>query len=94
MSPLFLHEGSELANSAVQPGARVVWCLKRRTTDVRCVVMAQAVPVELQVFHGPEIIVSEVFQEEWMALKWARAYRDRLRAQGWEDVPGEAAPLN
>ena len=77
-----------MANYAVQPGARVVWCLKRRTTDVRCVVMAQAVPVEVQVFHGPEVIVSEVFQEEWMALKWARAYRERLKAQGWDDVPG------
>jgi hypothetical protein len=49
-------------------------------------------PVEVHVVHGPELVVSEVFQEEWMALKWARAYRDRLRAQGWQDVPeGTAA---
>ena len=81
-----------MANYAVQPGARVVWCLKRRSTDVRCVVMAKGVPVEVQVIHGPEVIVSEIFQEEWMALKWARAYGDRLRAQGWGDVPdGPAA---
>ena len=72
---------------AVQPGARVVWCLKRRTTDVRCVVMARHMPVEMHVVHGAEILVTEMFQEEWMALKWARAYRERLRAQGWEDVP-------
>jgi hypothetical protein len=78
---------------AVQPGARVVWCLKRRSTDVRCVVMARDVPVEVHVVHGAEIVVTEMFQEEWMALKWARAYGDRLRAQGWDDVPeGPAGP--
>jgi hypothetical protein len=77
-------------NYAVQPGARVVWCLKRRTTDVRCVVMPRSMPVELYVVHGKEVVVSEMFQEEWMALKWARAYRDRLRAQGWEDVPEDS----
>jgi len=75
-----------VANYAVQPGARVVWCLKRRSTDVRCVVLSQDVPVEVHVVHGPDVVVSEVFQEEWMAMKWARAYRERLRAQGWDDV--------
>jgi len=72
---------------AVQPGARVVWCLKRRSTDVRCVVMSQGIPVEVHVVHGSEVLLAELFQEEWMALQWARAYRERLRAQGWDDVP-------
>ena len=76
---------------AVQPGARVVWCLKRRTTDVRCVLMAHDVPVEVHVVHGAEVLLSEIFQEEWMALNWARAYRERLRAQGWDDVPDGAS---
>ena len=80
-----------MSDYAVQPGARVVWCMKRRTTDVRCVLLAGGMPVEVQVVHGPELLVSEIFQEEWMALKWARAYRERLRAQGWNDVPGESA---
>ena len=75
-----------MAEYTVQPGARVVWCLKRRSTDVRCVVLSQAVPVEVHVVHGPDVVLSEVFQEEWMAIKWARAYRERLRAQGWHDV--------
>ena len=74
-------------NYAVQPGARVVWCLKRRSTDVRCVMMGGAMPVEVHVVHGSELVLSELFQEEGMALKWARAYRERLRAQGWDDVP-------
>ena len=80
-----------MANYAVQPGARVVWCMKRRTTDVRCVVLASGMPVEVQVVHGGDVIVTEMFQEEWMALNWARAYRERLRVQGWNDVPDAAA---
>jgi len=78
-----------VANYAVQPGARVVWCMKRRTTDVRCILVSAGIPVELQVVHGRDVVVSEVFQEEWMALNWARAYQERLRVQGWNDVAEE-----
>ena len=80
-----------MANYAVQPGARVVWCMKRRATDVRCVVFSEGMPVEIQVVHGRDVVVTEMFQEEWMALNWARAYKERLRAQGWHDVPEDAA---
>ena len=58
-----------MSSDAVQPGARVVWCLKRRATDVRCVVLGQGMPVEVQVVHGRDVVVTEMFQEEWMALK-------------------------
>lgn len=76
---------------SVQPGARVVWCLKRRATDVRCLVLAEGMPVEVRVVHDRDVVVTEVFQEEWMALNWARAYRERLRAQGWNDVTDSPA---
>jgi len=79
-----------VANYAVQPGARVVWRMKRRATDVRCVLISPGIPVEVQVVHGRDVVVTEVFQEEWMALNWARAYQERLRAQGWNDVPEDA----
>ena len=75
----------------VAPGARVVWCLKRRATDVRCLVLADGMPVEVRVVHDRDVVVTEMFQEEWMALNWARAYRERLRAQGWNDVPDAPA---
>lgn len=75
-----------MSNEGVQPGARVVWCLKRRATDVRCV-LAEGMPVEVRVVHDRDVVLTEIFQEEWMALNWARAYRERLRAQGWNDVP-------
>jgi hypothetical protein len=80
-----------VANYAVQPGARVVWRMKRRTTDVRCVLLAGSMPVEVQVVHGRDVVVTEMFQEEWMAMNWARAYKERLRVQGWYDVPDESA---
>lgn len=80
-----------MANYAVQPGARVLWCLKRRATDVRCVVFAHDIPVEVHVVHGLDVVLTEIFQEEWMAVKWARAYRERLRTQGWDDVPENPA---
>jgi hypothetical protein len=47
-------------------------------------------PVEVHVVHGDDVVLTELFQEEWMAMKWTRAYRDRLRAQGWGDVQGRA----
>jgi hypothetical protein len=46
-------------------------------------------PVEIQVLHDRDIVVNEMFQEEWMALNWAQAYAERLRAQGWHDSPVE-----
>lgn len=79
-----------MANFLAQPGARVLWCLRRKTTDVRCVVLAGLKPVEVFVLHDRDVVLSELFQEEWMALDWARIYGDRLRAQGWRDSDTEA----
>ena len=70
-----------------------MWCLKRRATDVRCVVFAHDTPVEVHVVHGLDVVLTEIFQEEWMAVKWARAERERLRAQGWDDVPENPATV-
>lgn len=80
-----------MANFGAEPGARVVWRMKRRTTDVRCVVVSHGMPVEVHVVHGRDVVLTEMFQEEWMALRWAEAYQDRLRVQGWNDVPEETA---
>ena len=80
-----------VSNYGVQPGARVLWCLRRRTTDVRCILSGHILPVEVVIMHDRDVILTELFQEEWMAIDWARIYGERLRAQGWFDTPHEGA---
>ncbi|HXW06371.1 MAG TPA: hypothetical protein VD833_14125 [Vicinamibacterales bacterium] len=75
----------------VQPGARVLWCLRRRTTDVRCVMVPDPKPVKVQVLQDRDVVLIELFPEEWLALKWADAYAGRLRDQGWKDSSGTIA---
>ena len=71
----------------VQPGARMLWCLRRRTADVRCILYANGMPVEVQVLQDRDVVLTELFQEEWLALNWAQAYCARLKQQGWQDSP-------
>jgi hypothetical protein len=70
----------------VQPGARVLWCLRRRKSDVRCVLIADAMPVEVRVLQDRDVVLTELFAEEWLAVNWARIYADRLKEQGWRDT--------
>lgn len=71
----------------VEPGARLLWCLRRRKSDVRCILYPTSVPVEVQVLQDRDVVLTELFQEEWLALNWARVYESRLKAQGWQDSP-------
>ncbi len=70
-----------------QSGSRILWCLRRRATDVRCVLNAEGPPVEVFVVQDRDVVLSELFQEEWLAENWAKAYAERLRQQGWHDSP-------
>lgn len=65
----------------------MLWCLKRRLSDIRCVMYAQGLPVEVQVFQDRDIIVREVFPEERLAVGWAQLYGERLKQQGWQERP-------
>ncbi|HEX5475426.1 MAG TPA: hypothetical protein VFX12_12250 [Vicinamibacterales bacterium] len=56
---------------------------------MRCILYSASMPIEVQVLHDRDVVVAELFQEEWMAMNWARVYRERLRAQGWQDSPAE-----
>lgn len=80
-----------MSTYTVQPGARVLWCLRRRKSDVRCVIFPQTTPVEVQVLQDRDLVITELFQEEWIAMNWARVYAERLRQQGWNDSP--SAPV-
>jgi hypothetical protein len=74
-------------SSVQEPGARVLWCLRRRTTDVHCLLIGTGVPVEVRVVQDREVVLTELFQDEWIAENWAKAYSSRLREQGWQDSP-------
>ena len=76
----------------VDPGARVLWCLRRRTSDVRCVLYGGVAPIEVRVLQDREMVIKEVFGEEWLALNWAREYGDRLKQHGWRDSPEDCTP--
>lgn len=73
----------------VQPGERVLWCLRRRKTDVRCVLQALSKPLEVRVVQDRDLVLTERFQDEWLAMNWARVYAERLKQQGWFDSPGD-----
>jgi hypothetical protein len=76
-----------LTTYAVEPGARLLWCLRRRKSDVRCVLYAKALPVEVQILQDRDVVLTELFPEEWLAENWARVYANRLKEQGWQDSP-------
>lgn len=44
-------------------------------------------PVEIQVVQDRDVVLTESFQEEWLAIAWAKAYGNRLRQHGWRDSP-------
>ena len=76
-----------MSTYTVQPGARLLWCLRRRACDVRCVIYPNGMPVEVQVIQDRDVVLTELFQEEWLALNWSRAYLARLKEQGWQESP-------
>ena len=78
-----------MSTFTVQPGARVLWCLRRRKTDVRCVIYPLHMPIEVRVVQDTDLVITERFHEEWLALSWARTYGERLKKQGWQDSPGD-----
>ena len=67
-----------------QPGARVLWCLRRSRSDIRCVVYPDAMPIEVRILQDRDVVLRESFPEERLALAWAAAYGDQLRRHGWQ----------
>jgi hypothetical protein len=49
------------------------------------VIIPTGIPVEVQILQDRDLVLTELFQEEWLAERWARAYEERLRGQGWMD---------
>lgn len=80
-----------MSTYAVDPGARLLWCLRRRQSDVRCVLYPSGLPVEVQILQDREVVLTEWFAEEFLALQWAREYGNRLRQRGWQESPSPTA---
>jgi hypothetical protein len=51
-------------------------------------------PVEVQVIQDRDVVLTELFQEEWLALNWSQAYLERLKLQGWNETPADGAARN
>jgi hypothetical protein len=82
-----VQEGApRVSANTVQHEARVLWSLRRRRSDVRCVLYPNARHVEVKVLQDRDLVLTEIFQEEWLALAWARVYADRLKQQGWSEI--------
>ena len=73
------------------PGARVLWCLRRKRSDVRCVLL-DTTPIEIHVLQDTDVVLKETFFEETSALRWAAAYASQLKEQGWRDSPTQRSP--
>jgi hypothetical protein len=76
----------------VDPGSRVLWCLRRRASDVRCVLYAKAVPVEVRIVQERDLVLKEVFPAETFARAWAEEYKRRLQQHGWRLRPEDCSP--
>ena len=76
----------------VEPGARVLWCLRRRASDVRCVLYARGVPVEVHIVQDRDLVLKEIFPAESFATAWAEEYCQRLQHHGWRPVPKTVPP--
>ena len=75
-----------MSTPVVSPDARVLWCLRRRSSDVRCVLYATTLPVEVRILQDRDVVLAEMFPEEDLAVRWAKAYGERLREQGWSEM--------
>ena len=47
---------------------------------------AARLPVEVQVLQDRDVVLSELFPEETLAHRWAAAFGERLRQQGWREA--------
>ena len=49
--------------------------------------MYDGMPVEVRVLQDRDVVLTEMFPEERLALRWAQVFGDRLKQQGWHDTP-------
>ena len=81
-----------MSTFTVDHDGRVLWCLRRRVSDIRCVVYVAAGGAEAHVLQERDLVLKEGFATEAAAVLWAGAYRTRLEQRGWRDSPQDCSP--
>ena len=76
----------------LDPRGRVAWCLRRRSSDVRCVIYASPRPVEVHIVQDRDLVLKETFATEQGAAAWAEEYGERLQKHGWHPRPEDCSP--
>lgn len=77
---------------SAEPDAQVLWCLRRRSCDVRCVLYALNVPIEVHIVQERDIVLKETFATGAAATWWAEEYGRRLQQHGWTVSPDSCSP--
>ena len=76
----------------IDPGAQVLWCLRRRASDVRCVLYSSSVPVQVHIIQDRDVVLKESFATGAAAEWWAQEYGRRLLQHGWSAHPEGCSP--
>jgi hypothetical protein len=76
----------------VDHDGRVLWCLRRRVSDIRCVVYVVAGGAEVHVLQERDLVLKEELATEAAAVLWAGVYRTRLEQRGWRDSRQDCSP--
>ena len=48
---------------------------------------ATGLPIEVRILQGSDVVLTEIFPAQELALKSARLYGERLKRQGWLEAP-------
>jgi hypothetical protein len=51
------------------------------------VLYATTLPIEVRILQDRDVVLAEMFPDEDLAVRWAKAYGERLRQQGWSEIP-------
>lgn len=73
-----------------------LWRLRRDDSEVSCLVRLVPYGIEVDIAHGPTVVLTRVFETDAEALAWAGEKRDAREAQGWHAVElddSERGPL-
>jgi hypothetical protein len=75
-------------NDSIGPGARVLWCLRRRASDVRCIAYVEASSVEVRILQDRDVVLIEQFVGARAAYESGVAVRSPAQGPRLARQPG------